>query len=137
MASKKNIVDPSVLKVKRSKTGLGLYTLADISKDSFIIEYKGEVLTRDEADKRAGKYLFEVSKNKFVDGTSRENTARYLNHSHRPNCEVVIEKGHINIYAKKKIKAEEELVYDYGKEYVTAHCTPCLCPKCEGKNHEV
>lgn len=121
-----------LLKVKRSKAGLGLFALSPIKKGDFIIEYTGEHLTNDEADRRGGKYLFILTKKITVDGRGRSNIARYINHSCRPNAEPEIKKGTIIIQAKRNIKAGEELTYDYGKEYWNEHIKPfgCRCEKC-------
>ena len=125
------------LKVGRGAVGLGLFALEDIKKDHFIIEYTGEKITTDEADLRGGKYLFTLNKKSVVDGKSRKNIARYINHSCRPNCEVEIDerKWTINVYAKRNIKAGEELNYDYGKEYWGDHIKPygCKCEKCSSR----
>ena len=118
--------------VKRSKSGLGLFAGKDIKKKEFIIEYVGEVLTCKEADIRGGKYLFETSKNRFIDGSTRKNCARYINHSCTPNCEVVIERGHINVYSLKSITKGEEFHYDYEKDYFDEYIKlkGCRCLKC-------
>jgi uncharacterized protein len=120
------------LAVKRGLSGLGLFTIAPIERDTFIIEYKGPILARDEADERGGKYLFDINSRKTVDGKSRGNTARYINHSCRPNCEPEIVRGHIYIFSLRKIRAGEELCYDYGKEYFNDIIKPdgCKCAKC-------
>jgi SET domain-containing protein len=120
------------LKVRKSKTGLGLYTLEPIEKDGFVIEYFGKILTYKESNERGGKYLFETSANRFIDGTSRANVARYINHSCAPNCEVDISKGRVYVFARRKIAPGEELNYDYGKEYFDEHIKPygCKCSKC-------
>ncbi len=118
---------------RRSSAGIGLFAREDIKKGEFIIEYVGEIVDRKEADNRGGKYLFETNKNRVVDGKDRSNKARYINHACKPNAEVTIERGHINIYAIKNIKAEEEINYDYGKEYTDEYCTPCLCSTCVAK----
>jgi hypothetical protein len=119
---------------KRSSAGLGLFAGEDINKGDFIIEYVGEVLTRKAADDRGGKYLFETSSNRVIDGKDRSNKARYINHACKPNAEVEIERGHINIYAIKNIKKGDEINYDYGKEYTDEYCKPCLCATCVVKN---
>ena len=122
------------VKVKRSKAGLGLFAETGFKKDDFVIEYTGKRLTDDQADLKGGKYLFILKKNLVIDGTTRKNTARYINHSCRPNCypEIDEKKEKINIYAKKKIEPGEELTYHYGKEYWLDHCQPCKCEKCLG-----
>lgn len=121
-------------KVKRSSAGLGLFAEEPIKKEDFIIEYTGERISTDEADERGGKYLFTVNDKLVIDGKGRENTARYLNHSCRPNCyaEVDEDDNRVRIYAERNIKQGEELCYDYGKEYWDEHIKPygCKCLKC-------
>lgn len=121
------------LAVKKSATGLGLFTLEPIPKSEFIIEYVGKILNRRQADERGGKYLFETNANRFIDGTDRKNTARYINHSCRPNCEIEIRHGHVLVFSKRTIQAGEELNYDYGEEYFNEHIRPygCKCEKCQ------
>lgn len=123
------------LSVRRSKTGLGLFTNHPIEKGGFVIQYTGKVLTRKQADERGGKYLFETSYNRFIDGSDRRNTARYINHSCLPNCEIEIIRGNILVFAKRAIKAGEELTYDYDKEYFDQYIKPygCKCMKCNQK----
>lgn len=120
--------------VKRSNAGLGLFAAANIQKGERVIEYTGERVSTDEANRRGGKYLFTLNDDIVIDGKGRENTARYINHSCRPNCEAVIyDDDTIWIEAKKKIAAGEELTYDYGKEYWLDHCQPCRCERCVTK----
>ncbi|MDB5188851.1 MAG: protein containing domain [Candidatus Nomurabacteria bacterium] len=128
---------PNDLKVKRGLNGLGLFTAVPMKKGDCIIEYVGEILTTDEqVNERGGQYLFEVSKNKTIDGSGRSNIARYINHSCRPNAEVEIVKGRVFVYAKRGIKEGEELCYDYGKSFWNEYIKPkgCRCPKCALKN---
>ena len=122
--------------VKRSSAGLGLFAKKDFKKGDFIIEYTGKKITHEEADKKGGLYLFTLNDQWVLDGTNRKHTARYLNHSCRPNCEAVIEDDeHIMIYARKKISAGDELTFDYGKEYYEDIIKEkgCRCEKCSGK----
>lgn len=126
-----------ILKIKKSKTGLGIFTFSDIPKGQFVLEYIGEKINNAEADKRGGRYLFELNSRVTIDGSSRKNIARYINHSCRSNCEPVIDtrKGKILIMSRRKIKAGEELNYDYGKEYFNNFIKPfgCKCDKCQEK----
>lgn len=120
------------LNVRRSRTGLGLFAGGDIPKCACIIEYRGPQLTREQETKSRSKYLFEVSARKTIDGAPRWNTARYINHSCRPNCEPNIYKGRVFIHAKRRIKPGEELTYDYGKNYFNEYLKDiCACPKCK------
>jgi uncharacterized protein len=118
--------------VKRSQAGLGLFAAEDIKKGKPIINYIGELITEAEANKRGGKYLFQINSRWTVDGKSRKNIARYINHSCKPNCEVDYKKKVLVVVAKRNIKLGEELHYDYGKEYFDEHIKPhgCRCLKC-------
>ncbi|GAC1413154.1 MAG: hypothetical protein NVSMB66_4360 [Candidatus Doudnabacteria bacterium] len=114
---------------------MGLFTLSDIPKGYFVVEYDGERINNAEVERRGGRYLFEINSRLTVDGSSRKNIARYINHSCRPNCEPDIKKGRILIISKRKIQAGEELGYDYGKEYFNDFIKPrgCKCIKCSAK----
>jgi uncharacterized protein len=124
------------VEVRRSSAGLGLFATRDIPKETFIIEYKGEKITTDEADRRGGKYLFDVKKGLVIDGKARTNTARYINHSCRPNCYAEIDEDaeKVRIFSKRNIKVGEELTYNYGKKYWRDFIEPygCRCEKCLG-----
>lgn len=117
------------LRVGKSKSGLGLFTKEEIPKGNFIIEYFGSHLSEKQADEKCGKYLFEIDKKTTIDGSSRSNTARYINHSCKPNSEAVLEGKRIFIYSKRKIRTGEELTYHYGKEYYEDVIKPIRC-KC-------
>lgn len=123
------------LLVKRSSAGLGLFAGESISKETCIIEYVGRIISAQEEFTSRSKYLFEINSKKTIDGQARTNTARYINHSCRPNCEPEIRNDRVFIMAKRNIKEGEELVYDYGKEYCNEHIKPlgCRCAKCQEK----
>lgn len=125
------------LKVKKSASGLGLFALEPIPKGMRIIEYKGEKITIEEANRRRGMYLFTLNSRWIIDGRDRRNTARYINHAcgSAANCEVEITNGRIWINAKKKIREGEELCYDYGKEMYEAYIKPHGC-KCTNPKHK-
>lgn len=119
------------LNVRRAKAGLGLFAGEDIPKGACVIEYTGVPISKEQEHTSRSKYLFEISSRKTIDGAPRWNTARYINHSCRPNCEPNIYKGRIYIHARRKIKEGEELAYDYGKNYFTQYLEgKCRCPKC-------
>lgn len=125
-----------MIKVKKSSAGLGIFATEDIKKGTDILEYIGELLPTPEAEKHNSKYLFEVEGGYTIDGKARENTARYFNHSCRPNAESdVRNKTRVIISAKRNIKAGEEICYDYGKEYFNQYIKPfgCRCLKCTDK----
>ena len=49
--------DTPAIIVKRSSAGLGLFAEKPFKRGEFIIEYTGEHITHEEADKRGGRYL--------------------------------------------------------------------------------
>jgi len=121
------------LKVKRSSAGLGLFADEHIPKAACILEYVGRQISEEEKYSSRSRYLFEINSRKTIDGKPRTNRAGYINHSCRPNCEPVIYRGRIFIFALRAIRAGEELTYDYGKEYVKDYCWPCKCASCRSK----
>ncbi len=134
MKKVRRIFKPSAfaLKVKRSRTGLGMFTEDPIPRGACIIEYIGRPVSQEEQERNTGKYLFWTGRSTMIDGNIKENKARFINHSCRPNCEVELRNRRIYIFAKRNIKAGEELHYDYDTEYFDEHIKPigCLCRKC-------
>lgn len=122
---------PFNLSVKRSSAGLGIFTNVAIPKRRFIIEYWGELMTDEESSYIGGKYLFELGNGKTVNGATRKNIARYINHSCNPNCEIEIVGNKIFVYSLRSIQPGEELTYDYGEEYFDMFIKPhgCRCGK--------
>ena len=124
---------PAVV-VKRSTTGLGLYAAEDIPKEQLIIEYTGEKITDEEANRRANRYLFEINDQWTLDGSDHKHTGRYINHSCRPNAEAELDEEEERIYirARKRIKTGQEITYDYGKDHFDEYIKPngCRCEKC-------
>jgi uncharacterized protein len=131
---RKKTQDALPYEVKRSSAGLGLFATTTFKRGDFIIEYTGERISEDEANRRGGKYLFTVTDEITIDGKGRGNTARYINHSCTPNAETERDEEEltVKVFAKKKIVPGEEILYDYGKEYWETHIKPhgCRCAKC-------
>jgi hypothetical protein len=126
-------------RIGRSKTGLGLFATKPIKKGTKIIRYFGPILDskKEEDDAIENKYLFELNDRWTIDGSSRDNVARYINHSCRPNAESDVKprKRKIFIRAIKDIEPGEEINYDYGTDYFKAYLKPigCKCDACEKK----
>lgn len=126
--------------------GRGVFAKRRIRAGQKIIEYTGERISNAEADRRYDDesmrrhhtFLFTLDKKTVVDGNRQGSDARYINHSCDPNCEAVIEKGRIWIYARRNIQPGVELAYDY--QYERTGSTEdekfyeCRCgsPKCRG-----
>jgi SET domain-containing protein len=122
-------------RIGRSLTGFGLFATRPIKKRARLMEYKGPILDYEDARKteaRGNRYLFEVSKHRTIDGTARSNIARYANHSCNPNSESVIWRGRVFIKALRNIKPGEEIVYDYGTDYLknVIGRSNCKCGRC-------
>ena len=121
-------------RVKRTNAGLGLVSERAFKKGDFVIEYTGERITDEEADRRANRYLFEINSKWTIDGSARSNLARYINHSCTPNCEAEVDERakRIRIYATRRIEPGDELAYDYGTDHFNEYIKPhgCRCPKC-------
>ncbi|MEX0916996.1 MAG: SET domain-containing protein [Candidatus Paceibacterota bacterium] len=121
-------------RVGRSSAGLGLFAKVSFKRDEKLLEYTGEMITGEEADRRGGKYLFEIGKKHVIDGKERGNIARYINHSCSPNAEPEIDGRRVFVYAIKSIKEGDEITYNYGKEYYDDYIKPHGC-RCEAKKH--
>jgi uncharacterized protein len=118
----------------------GVFARRDIPKDSKVIEYVGERITKAESDRRgqrlmkkasktgcAAVYIFTINKKYDLDGGVSWNPARLINHSCDPNCEAIISRGRIWIYAKRDIPVGEELTFNYGFDLDTWEEHPCRC----------
>jgi uncharacterized protein len=123
------------LRIGRSKTGLGLFAQVPIKKGQFIIRYIGRKIPTASVYGLDTRYLFEINERWTIDGASRRNRARYINHSCRPNAEVYIVKHAIKIRAIKAIKPGDEITYNYGRNYFDAFIKKagCRCRACASK----
>ncbi len=109
-------------KVRKSSVhGKGAFALRRIRKGTRIIEYLGERVSHEEADRRyeikdendSHTFLFVVDSKTVIDGGTGGNEARFINHSCNPNCESVIEGKRVFIEATRTIEPGDELSYDY------------------------
>ncbi len=120
------------IRVKRSRAGLGLFAVVPIMKGTTLIEYVGERIPTAIGDTRENRYMFNINTKWDIDGSPRYNTARYANHSCRPNCEALNRRGRIFIVAKRSILEGEEITYHYGKDHFEGFIKQigCRCVKC-------
>jgi SET domain-containing protein len=126
-------------RIGRSKTGLGLFAQVPIKKGQFIIRYIGRKIPTASVYDLDTRYLFEINERWTIDGASRRNRARYINHSCRPNAEVYIVKHAIKIRAIKTIKPGDEITYNYGRNYFDAFIkrAGCRCAACARKRSKL
>lgn len=106
--------------------GMGLFMGEPVKKDQFIGEYKGEILTQEEAerrgkiyDKRGTSFLFDLNTAQTLDATRMGNKLRFINHSAtKANCKAQVVMANcvhrIGFWATENLRAGEELYFDYG-----------------------
>src|SRR6185436_2490439 len=105
--------------------GLGGFATRPIRKGKRIIEYLGERITPQEADRRyddelsehSHVLLFTVDARTVIDAGVNGNDAHFINHSCEPNCETVVDKRRVYIEALRDIAVGEELTYDYNLQF--------------------
>ncbi|MDB6014909.1 MAG: hypothetical protein JWL65_7159 [Gammaproteobacteria bacterium] len=112
---------PPILVRDSNVHGRGVFATRRVEKGERIIEYLGERVSHDEADRRyeskeendSHTFLFIVDSKTVIDAGTAGNDARFFNHSCDPNCESVVEKRRVFIEALRAIEAGEEMTYDY------------------------
>ncbi|XP_025264550.1 histone-lysine N-methyltransferase SUV39H2 isoform X2 [Camponotus floridanus] len=115
--------------------GWGVRTLRAIKKGTFVIQYVGEVISNEEAERRGKQYdatgrtyLFDLDYNETdgqcpytVDAAMYGNISHFINHSCDPNLAVYAiwincldpNLPNLALFAIKDIKQNEELTFDY------------------------
>ncbi len=108
--------------------GNGVFAAMPIAKGERVIEYKGQRRTHADVDADASgdvdsghTFLFTLNDEYVIDANFGGNSARWINHGCKPNCEAVLDenetdarKSRVFIEATRAIKTGEELTYDYG-----------------------
>ena len=137
------------IQVKRSGVhGKGVFAVQPIAAGETIIEYVGEVISWEEAQRRHPHdpaqpnhtFYFHLDDEHVIDALYGGNSSRWINHSCDPNCEADEDEGRLFIKSLRPIRAGEELNYDYGlviDEPLTPELIadyPCWCgsPNCRG-----
>ena len=117
-----DLTTSELIEVRRSDVhGLGVFAAKRIPKGARIIEYVGERVSHDEADRRyeekdendSHTFLFIVDSKTVIDAGVDGNDARFFNHSCDPNCESTVDKRRVYIEAIRDIEPGVELTYDY------------------------
>jgi SET domain-containing protein len=150
MSTSKNSREPLYVVRASDIHGRGVFAARRIRKGTRIVEYQGERIDNDEADRRYDEtgmkrhhtFLFTLDKNTVVDGAIERGggDASFINHSCEPNCEAVITARRIFIHALTTIEPGTELAYDYqyertggnDKELEKFYLCRCGAPRCRG-----
>ena len=96
--------------------------MRDFAEGETLIEYLGEIISWDEAQKRHPHdpanpnhtFYFHIDDTRVIDGLHQGNAAKWINHACDGNCEADEVDGRIFIKALRDIAPGEELFYDYG-----------------------
>ena len=142
--AQKKLLEPTIWHEVRTSSihSRGVFARIDIPKDTKILEYTGEKISKAESERRArvqlerakkngeaAVYIFNLNKRQDLDGGIESNIARLLNHSCDPNCEAIQSRGRIWMTAVRDIKQGEELTFNYGFDLENWEDHPCLCGK--------
>ena len=143
------IASSPLIEVRNSPVhGRGVFAVQPIKKGTRILEYLGDRVSHEAADKRYEDhdendnhtFLFIVDKKTVIDAGVGGNDARFINHQCEGNCESVIENRRVFIDAVRDIEPGQELGYDYeiGREkddppnVDEIYACRCGSPKCRG-----
>ena len=132
-----------------------MFARAAIPAGTYILDYKGRLITHAQADRLYGDsatsghtFLFMLNARYIIDANVGGNAARWLNHGCVPNCAASIHehpggvalRDRIVIEALRDITPGEELTYNYGIVLEMRHTArmkrlwACRCgaPGCTG-----
>jgi SET domain-containing protein len=143
---------------RRSKIhGNGVFAVAPIRKGEHIVEYKGRLITHDQADEQyhgdvasGHTFLFTLNDQWILDANVKGNVARWINTRCEPNAIAFVHEekkknpdpknDRVIIEALRSIEPGEEIFYDYGfefdlpytKELLKTWACRCGSKKCRG-----
>jgi hypothetical protein len=102
--------------------GKGVYAILPIKKGDKVLEYKGEIITWKKAQRihphdpnqPNHTFYFHLDDRHVINAKIGGNSARWINHSCKPNLEANQDGYRVFFTASRNIKVGEELSYDYG-----------------------
>ncbi|AWO96687.1 putative histone-lysine N-methyltransferase SETD2 [Scophthalmus maximus] len=127
--------------------GWGLRAAKDLTSNTFVLEYCGEVLDHKEFKTRVKEYarmknihyyFMALRNNEIIDATLKGNCSRFMNHSCEPNCETqkwtVNGQLRVGFFTTKAVAAGTELTFDYQFQRYGKEAQKCFCgaPSCRG-----
>ncbi len=110
--------------------GMGGYARKFIPRETYVIEYVGEKIRKEESERRCdadNRYIFTYDDEFDLDGSVDWNLARWINHSCEANCETIDDEGEIWIAAVRDIQPGEELTFNYCYDLDDYKAHPCRC----------
>ncbi len=114
----------------------GVFALEEIPAKRRVIEYTGERITDEQANKlnaRKHIYLFSLNDGRMIDGAVGGSGAEFINHSCEPNVIAREDKGRIWYSSLRRIYPGEELLVDYRLDSDDEYPCGCGAPSCRGK----
>ena len=114
-----------------SAKGLGLFARQELSDNTWVGDYVGEVLSQDEYLQRYpnedAAYVLSANTDYNIDAAdpARSSFLRYANHSREFNMIYTVlrvrgrREKHVKFYTTRRVLLGEELVFDYGEQYWT------------------
>ncbi|SOV17458.1 variant-silencing SET protein [Plasmodium gaboni] len=138
---------------KTEKTGYGVFCKRDIKNGELICEYVGEVLGKEEFEKRLkvyeeeskktdmyNWYTIQINKDVYIDSAKKGSISRFINHSCSPNSvsQKWIVRGfyRIGIFALRDIPSGEEITYNYSYNFLFNNFE-CLCKSANCMNYHM
>ena len=102
--------------------GKGVYAVRPIQAGDTVLEYKGEIITWEEAldrhphdpEQPNHTFYFHLDDGHVIDGKYQGNSAKWINHSCEPNLEAEQDGDRVFLKALRDITPGEELFFDYG-----------------------
>ncbi|MGV1012431.1 MAG: SET domain-containing protein-lysine N-methyltransferase [Flavobacterium sp.] len=114
-------------------SGKGLFTAIAIYKDEIISEFKGEVLSNEEAEIRmkngTDQYFMNLLNGSILDCRNTDCFAKYANDAtgfsksaFKNNAKITLDENqNVCLIAIRKLKSGEEIFCNYGKKYWKKH----------------
>jgi SET domain-containing protein len=126
------IVNYEIIVKKSTIHGKGAFSLQQINKGKKIGSLAGSITTirkiRQQVRQKKSIAAVELDHGLALDCTAFKNELCFVNHSCRPNCYMRIINKHVEMYALRPIKKNEELTCDYGETHHDGKLA-CNCGK--------
>ena len=133
---------PSVSVNKSPIHGAGLFAARAVTAGEILCEYRGERITKEASRRRSeagppGAPVYRVAFDDDIDldGDLPDNPAKFANHGCDANAELVRIGDKLVLRALRDLRADEEILFDYGFGLAESLGHPCRCgtPGCVGR----